>query len=85
MPDQPRPYRIKGGIVVPALTVAVFALLAVAVLADDPWARINLALVFLVSLVYVNTAVPYLKKKYEARKPAARRRPSRATGGVEEN
>jgi len=85
MPDQPRPYRIKGGIGVPALTVAVFALLAVAVLADDPWARINLALVFLVSLVYVNTAVPYLKKKYEARKPAARRRPSRATGGVEEN
>jgi len=85
MPDQPRPYRIKGGIVIPALTVTVFALLAVAVLADDPWARINLALVFLASLIYVNTAVPYLKKKYEARKPAARRRPSRTTGGVKEN
>ncbi|OPX90157.1 APC family permease [Pelotomaculum sp. PtaB.Bin117] len=85
MPDQPRPYRIKGGLVIPVLTVLVFALLAEEVLREDKWALIGLTVSFLVSLFYVNTAVPYLKKIHEARKPAARRRPSRATGGVKEN
>ncbi|MDF9409797.1 APC family permease [Pelotomaculum isophthalicicum JI] len=85
MPDQPRPYRIKGGLVIPVLTVMVFALLAIAVLSADMWALIDLAAAFLVCLIYVNTAVPYLKKKYEARKPAARRRPPRASESIEEN
>jgi len=87
MPDSPRPYKIKGGLVIPVLTVVVFAPLALAVLYTDLWALIDLAAAFLVCLIYVNTAVPYLKKKYEARKPAGRRRPSRTTGesGMEEN
>lgn len=78
MPEHPRPYRIKGGMIIPALTVAVFAVLAVSVLVTDWWVLLDLALAFAVCLVYVNTAVPYLRRKYEARKPAARRRPKRA-------
>ncbi len=83
MPGRERPYLIKGGYLVPLLTALVFTLLAVAVLASDLSALLYIAVAFVVVLVYVNTAVPRLKKKYEARKPAARRRPSRAPEGLE--
>ncbi|OPY57625.1 MAG: putative amino acid permease YhdG [Pelotomaculum sp. PtaU1.Bin035] len=78
MPGQARPYLVKGGDVIPVSTAAVFAVLAAAVLAE---LRVLMVLLtaFLACLVYVNTAVPYLKKKYDARKPAARRRPPRVT------
>ncbi|NLI13488.1 APC family permease [Pelotomaculum propionicicum] len=83
MSDRERPYLIKGGYLVPLLTALVFTLLAVAVLASDISALLYIAAAFVVVLVYVNTAVPRLKKKYEARKPAARRRPARAPEGLE--
>lgn len=83
MPDQPRPYLIRGGTLVPVLTILVFTVLAAAVLAANLWVLVDLAIAFLVCLVYVNTAVPYLKKKYEARKPPARRRPARTPERVE--
>jgi len=83
MPEQDRPYLIKGGYFVPLLTALVFTLLAVAVLAADLTALLYMAVAFVVVLVYVNTVVPRLKKKYEARKPAARRRPARAPQGSE--
>jgi len=83
MPDQPRPYLIRGGYLVPALTILVFAVLAAFMLADDLWILVDLTIAFLVCLVYVNTAVPYLKKKYETRKPTARRRPPRVTQEIE--
>ncbi len=83
MPDQNRPYRIPFGYLVPALTLLVFAILAVTVLVTNPWVLVYLAVAFLACLVYVNTAVPYLKKKHQARKSASRRRPSRAAKEVE--
>jgi len=84
MPEQARPYRIRGGYTIPVLTIVVFTVLSASVLAADLWVLVDLAAAFLACLIYVNTAVPYLKKKYESRRPAARRRPSRAaedTGG----
>jgi amino acid transporter len=85
MPEQERPFRIPFGNLVPALTMLVFTVLALAVLVTSPWVLVNLAVAFLVVLIYVNTAVPYLKKKYQARRPAARRRPLRGTDGAEGN
>lgn len=76
MPDQPRPYRIKGGMLIPALTAVVFALLAAAVLSANWRVLLVLSGAFVICLIYVNTAVPYLKKKHAARKRLARRRPS---------
>jgi amino acid transporter len=83
MPQQERPYLIKGGYLIPAVTALVFALLAVAVLASDPSALLYMAVAFVLVLVYVKTAVPRIKKKYEAGKPAARRRPVRSQEGTE--
>lgn len=83
MPEQERPYLIKGGYFIPLLTALVFTLLAVAVLATDLSALLYMAVAFVVVLVYVKTAVPRLKKKYEARKPSARRRPARVAEGSE--
>lgn len=78
-PEKERPYLIKGGYIVPAITALVFTLLAVAVLASDPTALLYMAGVFVVVLVYVKTAVPRLKKKHESRRPASRRqRPARS-------
>jgi len=83
MPEQVRPYLINGGYLVPILTVFIFTLLAVAVLSADLSALLYMSIAFVATLVYVNTVVPRLKKKYETRKPAARRRPARATKEVE--
>jgi len=83
MPGEPRPYLIKGGWLVPASTALVFAILAAAVFAADPWVLLDMAVAFLACLVYVNTAVPYLKKKHQSHRPAARRRPARAAGEAE--
>jgi amino acid transporter len=83
MPGQERPYLIKGGYFVPLVTALVFTLLAVAVLATDLSALLYMAVAFVVVLAYVKTAVPRIKKKYEARKPAARRRPARVAEGSE--
>lgn len=80
MPEQPRPYLIRGGYTVPVLTVLVFAVLAAAVLVASGWVLVNLAAAFLACLIYVNTAVPYLKKKHSARRTGARRRPGRPAG-----
>lgn len=78
MPQQERPYLIKGGYLIPAVTALVFAVLAVAVLATDLSALLYMSVAFVVVLVYVKTAVPRIKKKHEASRPAARRRPVRA-------
>ncbi len=83
MPQQERPYLIKGGYLIPGVTALVFALLAVAVLASDPSALLYMSVAFVVVLIYVKTAVPRIKKKYEAGKPAARRRPVRSQENTE--
>jgi amino acid transporter len=82
MPEEPRPYLIPYGYLVPILTTLVFAFLAVALL-TDLWVLAYLSASLIVCLIYVNTVVPYLKKKHQTKRPAARRRPSRATQGVE--
>ena len=77
LPGQPRPYLIKGGPLIPALTMVIFTGLAAAVLIEDLPVLAYIATAFLACLLYVNTVVPRLRKKYEARTPAARRRPAR--------
>lgn len=83
MPEEPRPYLIPYGYLIPVLTTLVFAILAIALLATNLWVLICLSASLLVCLVYVNTAVPYLKKKHQTKRPAARRRPSRAAESLE--
>ena len=84
LPEAPRPYLIKGGALVPVLTAVVFALLAGAVLLEDPVALLILGAVLILVVVYVNTAVPYLKRKRAERKPPSRRRrPPKAEPGPE--
>ena len=73
-PDQPRPYLIKGNLLVPVLTVIVFALLAAAVLAESLLALIILTAVLAASIIYVKTAIPYLKRKHAERKQQQPRR-----------
>ncbi|MDD3653667.1 MAG: APC family permease [Desulfotomaculaceae bacterium] len=85
MPDQPRPYWVKWGYAIPTLSIVVFTALAAALLAADRMALFVLIIAFLVCLVYVNTAVPYLKKKHESRKRASKRRPSRVEGKSDGN
>ncbi|MCL6635428.1 MAG: APC family permease [Peptococcaceae bacterium] len=80
MPEAPRPYRVKGGPLAPVLTVLVFTFLAATVCATDLRVLVDLAAAFLVTLLYVGTVVPYLKKKHRERRPASRRRPVRASG-----
>ena len=82
MPEDNRPYKVGGGYLVPVLTALVFALLAAAVIVSDLWALVIMAAALLICLVYVNTAVPYLRKKHQSKKPAARRRPVRIQEGV---
>jgi amino acid transporter len=83
-PRQERPYLIKGGCLIPLVTVLVFTVLAFAVLLADLSALLYIAAAFIAVLVYVKTAVPRLKKKYEAGRPAARRRPARVKEGTED-
>jgi amino acid transporter len=78
MPEQPRPYLIRYGYLIPILTTLVFAFLAVALLFSNLWVLAYISVSLIVCLVYVNTVVPYLKKKNQARRPAAKRRPPRA-------
>ena len=78
MPEQQRPYLIRYGYLIPILTTLVFAFLAVALLVSNLWVLAYISVSLIICLVYVNTVVPYLKKKNQARRPAAKRRPSRA-------
>lgn len=83
MPDEPRPYRAAGGPALPAATLLIFSVLALAVLASSPRALLYMGLAFAACLLYVLTVVPRLKKKHQARRPAARRRPARSPESVE--
>lgn len=84
MPGETRPYRVRGGPVIPALTFIIFTGLALTVFLQDIWVLIYLAVTFLISLAYVNTVVPHLKKKHRARQPATRRRPTKQAEGTGE-
>jgi amino acid transporter len=83
MPQAPRPYLIPYGNLIPVLTTLVFAFLAVALLATNLLVLVYLSASLAICLVYVKTIVPYLKKKHQVKRPAARRRPSRPAEGVE--
>jgi len=80
-PDAERPYKIKGGVIIPGLIALVFSALAAAVLTTETRAALYIGLGFLISFAYVSSIVPYLRR--EARKAAAgrrrrRRRPAEA-------
>jgi len=72
-PDAPCSYRIKGGIFIPALTVLVFAVLAVSVVLDSPPVGAYLAAGLLLCWWYVGHVVPRLKQKYQVRRRVRRR------------
>lgn len=78
-PRAARPFRIPGGAVVPLLTVVIFGLLLLAVLAQDPWACCYLVTAGVVTGFYVALVVPRLKERAKARRLATGRRPEGAT------
>ncbi|HEV2661799.1 MAG TPA: APC family permease [Ktedonobacteraceae bacterium] len=89
-PDAERSFRIKGGIVIPLLTVLIFALLALAAAVGSSTPGImpitplliTIAL-FLVSGLYVFLVVPRLRAAAAARRATTkRRRPERSTRPV---
>ncbi|KJS18532.1 MAG: amino acid transporter [Peptococcaceae bacterium BRH_c4b] len=75
-PGLPRPYIVAGGAAVPVLTIAVFFLLALSVMAFDPVTAVSILAGLGISFWYVMKVVPVLKEKNSARRPAARRRPA---------
>ncbi|MGB9887653.1 MAG: APC family permease [Moorellales bacterium] len=77
-PQTPRPYRLPGGGLVPWLTVAVFGILAAAVLSQDRSALVYLLLAAAGCGLYVVTVVPRLKQRAQARRRAARARATEA-------
>ncbi|KFD41578.1 amino acid transporter [Peptococcaceae bacterium SCADC1_2_3] len=74
-PADQRPYTIPGGIILPGLTVVVFAVLMVAVLITDKIAGLCLAAGLFLSWVYVINGVPVLRERHRKRHPVRRRRP----------
>ncbi|RJQ26284.1 MAG: APC family permease [Peptococcaceae bacterium] len=77
MTDCERPFRIKGGLLVPLLTFFIFSMLAVAVMAENSLVFAGLLTGVLICWAYVKTVVPYLKEKHRSRRSANRRRPAR--------
>ncbi|HAG08388.1 MAG TPA: amino acid transporter [Desulfotomaculum sp.] len=75
IPAAQRSYTIPGGLILPGLTVVVFAVLLAAVLITDKIAGLCLAAGLFLSWVYVINGVPVLKERYRKRHPARRRRP----------
>lgn len=74
MPDAKRPYRVRGGYVIPGISAVVFSVLAIAIFITFPRVFIYLALGILLSSLYVNHVVPVLKRRHQQKKAAARRR-----------
>ncbi|HLZ56055.1 MAG TPA: APC family permease [Ktedonosporobacter sp.] len=90
-PDAERTFRIKGGALIPLLSILVFGLLGVAaaLAPGTPGLMIGAPLIvtlaiFLVSALYVLLVVPRLRATAAARRAATRRRrPGRETSGEE--
>lgn len=79
-PQANRPFRIKGGILIPVLTVLIFGLLVVVVLAQNPAASLYLVIAVLAATLYVDKVVPRLKDRAKARRLAnAARRSQQAS------
>ena len=77
LPDQPRPFKVPGGAVIPALAIVVFAVLALGVMLQNLWVPVFLALVVAGSYLYVLYVVPGLKAKQAAEREAMRQARSR--------
>uniref|UniRef100_A0A7C2EJ59 APC family permease n=1 Tax=Ammonifex degensii TaxID=42838 RepID=A0A7C2EJ59_9THEO len=67
-PEADRPYRAGRGWLVPVLSAIVFAGLALAVLVENRGAAIGLGAGFALVTGYVYAAVPYLRRRQEARR-----------------
>lgn len=79
-PDWPRPYQIRGGLVIPLVTALVFTILAGAVLSTDYLAGILLVGGGLLSWAYVGLVVPVLKEHHRHKKVQRRRRLEKTAG-----
>ncbi len=75
MADAERPFKIKGGALIPLATFVVFLLLMVVVLSQDTWAAIYIVIGLIISAAYVRWVVPKLKQKHQATKRGPSRRP----------
>lgn len=87
-PDEPRPFRVPGGKVLPGATVAVFGLLGLAVMTSDWRVAVGIGSALVVVVAYVLFVVPSLKKKHLAERQARmanrpRRRPPRDRKAVQ--
>jgi len=74
MPDAQRPYRIRGGYIIPAASALIFSLLALAIFTTFPRVFLYLGLGMLLSYWYVTRVVPRLKQLQRQKRASGRRR-----------
>lgn len=84
MPEAERPYRVWGGILIPALAVIIFTVLAFAVLFTDPLVGLYLTVGIILCWLYVSKVVPQLKHKHQTQRRAASKRRRRPTAETKE-
>ena len=77
-PDEARPFRVPGGIVIPGIVAVVFSLLMVAIVVETPLIGIIVGVLGCCTAYYGAAVVPKMRAKaQEARKKKGRRRPGR--------
>jgi amino acid transporter len=85
LPENTRPYRVPGGLIIPVIAVIFFLVLLVGIYAQDIMVLYIMIGVLLVCLLYTLLVVPRLRAAHEARlasrQPRRRRRPT-DTGGT---
>ncbi|MHB1420647.1 MAG: APC family permease [Bacillota bacterium] len=81
VPDTDRPFKIKGGPLIPLATMIIFAFLTVIVLSQDLWAFAYMVVGLLICGAYVYWVVPGIKRKYQATKRSTSRRAQARSGG----
>ena len=84
LPDDNRPYRVPGGLIIPVIAVIFFLVLLVGIYAQDIVVLYIMIGVLVVCLLYTMLVVPRLRAAHEARmasrQPRRRRRPTDTDG-----
>ncbi len=77
--DDPRPFKIPGGILIPIITIIFFLVLLAGIYTEDITVLYIMVVIFAFCVLYTMTVVPILKARYEAR--MAKRVPRRRRPG----
>lgn len=74
MADAPRSFKVPFGLVIPVLTMIIFSVLAVMVIATDLVMTVWMAAGLVIIGLYVVAVVPRIKEKYKAKQSSRKRR-----------